>query len=94
MAGHDKIVHFGLYLVLGSALAWGRQWTGVSIRHWRLLGLGFVYAMLHEWYQYFIPRRTPSVSDLTADVFGLTIGYSLLVGVWIAVARKRSPPPV
>ena len=89
---HDKIVHLGLYVVLAAALVWGRQWSGGTVSHWKLLALGVLLAVADEGRQFFVAGRTPSVLDLFADLAGLALGYFLLLGLWALVARKRSVP--
>ena len=71
LAQTDKIVHFGLFLLLGllAARSWPHPhgcmlaWLGLC-----LLG-GFT-----EWLQQFVPGRDASVFDLVADVVGASLG--------------------
>jgi VanZ family protein len=73
----DKILHFTVYFILGTTLAWaGRRRTG-RVAHWGLLLGGAVYALSDEWHQSFVPGRDPSGWDLLADVVGLLLGYGL-----------------
>lgn len=74
---NDKVVHLGLYLVLGATLAWAQ-------RHERrgsfllFLFLGMVYGVLDEWHQSFVPGRVPSWGDWVADAAGVVLGFFLL----------------
>ena len=74
---NDKVAHFGLFAVLGTALAWGgRRSRGLST-HLVVLLLGAVFAATDEWHQAFVPLRDPSLWDLAADLAGLAVGYAL-----------------
>jgi VanZ family protein len=95
--GCDKVAHFIEYSILGTAL---RFWAGARasrsadgragggapwpIRH---LAAGIVFGGLDELHQRFIPGRTMSFWDFTADVCGVLCGYFL----WYRVARRRRP---
>jgi len=82
----DKVVHLGLYAVLGLALAWAGRESGWN-RPFLLLALGFGYGVLDEWHQSFVPGRDPSFGDLLADGVGVALGV-LLGG--LLLARTRS----
>ena len=75
----DKLVHLGLYAVLGalSALA-----MGAAARRGRVvvltLGLIALFAAVDEWHQRFIPGRSTDAIDWIADVAGATTGFLLL----------------
>ena len=75
----DKIAHVGAYAVLGAALAWGRWSGGSRLPHLAFRGLGILYGLSDEWHQSFVPGRTPSFADLTADAIGITLGYTALL---------------
>ena len=78
----DKLVHLGLYAVLGACLAWGhrrhpgrppsRAWVHVA-----LIVAGALYGATDEWHQSFVPGRDASVLDWLADLCGVTLGYSV-----------------
>lgn len=93
-ATNDKLVHFGLYAVLGSALGWA--WvanrlvppTPKKVPHAAVIGLGLVYGAVDEFHQFFVPRRMPSVGDWVADAVGVFVGYG--VAVLLLRAWKRS----
>jgi VanZ family protein len=73
---NDKVVHLGLYGILGVALAWGGEksaWGGTLV----LVALGIGYGFLDEWHQGFIPGRDPSAGDLVADAVGVVLGVIL-----------------
>jgi len=73
----DKIVHLGLYLVLGGTLAWAKGKTP-SAPVPLLLFLGMAYGALDEWHQAFVPGRDPSLGDFVADCAGVALGFILL----------------
>ena len=67
----DKIVHFGLFLMLGFLAA--RSWPSTAGRWRALLGL-LLLGCLTEWLQQFVPGRGTSAFDLAADVAGASLG--------------------
>lgn len=73
--GADKLVHGGLYLVLGWLLA-----RAIGARRSRRLPLALVvaivaiFAALDELHQQWIPGRSAELLDWGADVFGATLG--------------------
>jgi len=73
----DKIVHLGLYLVLGATLAWAKEKTPSAPAPVLLL-LGMAYGALDEWHQAFVPGRDPSLGDFAADCAGVALGFILL----------------
>ena len=74
---NDKVVHLGLYAVLGAALAWaGWRWWGAFRLPLILLGMG--YGALDEWHQAFVPGRDPSLGDFLADCAGVLLGFLFL----------------
>lgn len=79
-AHDDKVVHAGLYAVLGALLRLGSGRATVAVAGAGLVGL------LDEWLvQARVPGRHPDPLDLLADVAGAALG-ALAVG---AVARRR-----
>ena len=63
--GGDKLVHLGLYAVLGGLLAWGRRrhLRGASAGPWlhaALILAGALYGVSDEWHQSFVPGRDAS----------------------------------
>jgi VanZ family protein len=74
--GADKLVHVGMYGVLGALLA---RAVGVppSPRTLGRLLLGvLLFAAVDEWHQRFIPGRSADVLDLVADLAGATLGVA------------------
>jgi hypothetical protein len=76
-AGADKLVHLGLYLILGLLLAWGKTRTGFAGPAIRLLIMGAGYGALDEWHQSFVPGRDVSAGDWLADTAGVALGLLL-----------------
>ncbi len=75
--GGDKLVHGGLFLILGLSLAWGNQSTGSGVSGVVLLLIGVGYGALDEWHQSFVPGRDSSVGDWVADSAGVMLGLVL-----------------
>ncbi|MFH0882864.1 MAG: VanZ family protein [bacterium] len=79
--GWDKVAHMVLYGILGvlvfRSVGFRRGAFGLAII------LCVAYGLLDEFHQHFIPGRTPSFADLTADTVGAFAG--------VIVARKRVP---
>jgi VanZ family protein len=79
-AHDDKVVHAGLYAVLGALLRLGSGRGAVAVTGSGLVGV------LDEWLvQARVPGRHPDPFDLLADVAGAALG-ALAVG---ALARRR-----
>lgn len=76
-AGTDKLVHGGLYLILGLFLAWGKTRTGFAGPAILLLMMGAGYGALDEWHQSFVPGRDVSAGDWMADTAGVALGLLL-----------------
>jgi VanZ family protein len=74
---NDKVVHVGLYAVLGAALAFGRASSGTSMSHIGLIVVGALYGASDEWHQMYVPGRFADVFDWIADVVGVSMGYGL-----------------
>jgi len=81
----DKVVHAGLYAVLGACLGYGRRRASAPPPHWVLLGIGLLYGATDEWHQAFVPRRVPDLGDWLADAAGVFLGY----GIAIFLFRRR-----
>ena len=84
---NDKVVHLGLFSVLGGALAWGAWKSGRGVTPVLFLVLGFAYGALDEWHQSFVPGRDPSVGDFLADCAGVLLGFFFLRSILKARAR-------
>ncbi len=78
----DKVVHVGLYAVLGGTLAWGRERSAPSPGHGVLLSMGLLYALSDEYHQSFVPGRTADPADWLADAVGLLLGYAGALRFW------------
>ncbi len=90
--GTDKLVHGGLYLILGLSLAWGKERTGSGVPVVLLLLIGVGYGALDEWHQSFVPGRDVSVGDWVADSAGVMLGLLLFSGISSrSRGKKRSP---
>ena len=91
-AGADKLVHLGLYLILGLLLAWGKTRTGFGGPAILLLIMGAGYGALDEWHQSFVPGRDVSAGDWLADTAGVALGLLLFSGFSYRFrVDKRSP---
>jgi len=80
----DKLVHGGLYFVLGwlsgaALAAAGRRSAGVWLLG--LLGLA-AFGALDELHQLWIPGRVTSLGDWSADVAGATLGLFAGTFAW------------
>ena len=75
--GADKLVHGGLFLILGLFLAWGKVRTGSGVSGLLFLLMGVGYGALDEWHQSFVPGRDASVGDWVADSAGVILGLVL-----------------
>lgn len=89
LASHDKIVHGVLYAVLGVLLGWAWYAGGQKLPHLAVIGLGWVYGLVDEFHQMFVPNRIPSVGDWVADAVGVVIGYVTALLLLLAFARAR-----
>ena len=87
--GSDKVVHAGLYAVMGMSLGFGRIRDPVPPPHLVLILVGALYGATDEWHQVFVRGRSPDWSDWVADVVGVVCGYLLIMG---SMRRRTSPP--
>lgn len=71
----DKLAHFGLYAIMGGALAWGGHRSGGVVGSAWLIAVGLLYALSDEWHQAYVPGRFSSVADWLADAAGLLAGH-------------------
>lgn len=83
----DKVVHFGLYAILGLLsvrAAFGEGSRDAALVRLVAIAIG-IFAALDEVHQRFIPGRSMDVRDWMADVAGA------LVGMWIfdKVQKRR-----
>ena len=87
LASHDKIVHGVLYAVLGGLLGWAWFAGGRVLPHWLTIGMGWMYGVVDELHQMFVPNRIPSFLDWVADATGVVIGYVVALAILLAVTR-------
>lgn len=92
----DKIIHFGVYAVLGAltlrALAGGRLETA-DWRHVALAALlSTLYGASDEWHQAFVPGRTPDLKDVAADALGASAGAAFATAARRFLGPRRSTP--
>jgi len=94
--GSDKVVHLGMYGMLGllAARALGLQrWSRDG---WRLLVAAACiscFGALDEWHQQFIPGRGMELGDWIADSTGGFLGlvaFTFMAGVLLARRETRS----
>ena len=91
-AGADKLVHVGLFLILGFSLAWGKVRTGLGVPGVLLLLIGVGYGALDEWHQSFVPGRTVSMGDWVADSAGVMLGL-VLFSSFLSRSREKGGSP-
>jgi len=87
----DKVVHGGMYFVLGWLAGAALAATGRRSRGVWLLGLLSLVAFgaLDELHQLWIPGRVTSLGDWTADVTGATLGLVAGTLVWGSRGGRR-----
>ena len=85
--GADKLVHFGMYGVLGAlvARAVGPAAAGRALGP-VLVGMA-LFAAADEWHQRFVPGRSAELPDFAADVAGAAAGYAAAT----YLLRRRIP---
>jgi VanZ family protein len=89
----DKLGHFVGYALLSAllvrALAAGR-WAGVT---WRAAvvawGVSAAYGASDEWHQRFVPGRSTSWLDLSADALGAAAAAVVLAATATVIERRR-----
>jgi VanZ family protein len=85
----DKLVHMGVYAVLGFLLYRGIRrirtdaWTAAG---WLTFGISVVYGASDEFHQHFVPGRSMDIFDLIADSIGVALA------IWAAryLEQRRS----
>jgi VanZ family protein len=87
----DKLIHGGVYGMLGGLSWWGARRTFARARSLAQLvaiatTLTAVYGITDELHQSFTPHRSPDPFDVMADTAGGLIGALVCVAI---VARKR-----
>lgn len=85
----DKLAHFSVYFLLGlltwRALKPPRALGGMLIA----LGSIFIFGMLDEIHQLWIPHRDASPFDWLADAFGSSAGFFLSKHILSFVRKRR-----
>ena len=89
---NDKVIHVGLYGVLGITLARARVHSGVTWPHVAFVMLGALYGITDEWHQAFVPGRSVSLLDWIADVTGVLLGYTVFLIMISNRAAEDSHP--
>jgi VanZ family protein len=79
--GSDKVVHAGLYSVLGICLGFGRVRALEPPPHLVLIFVGALYGVTDEVHQIFVRGRSPDWTDWVADVVGVVLGYLLITSL-------------
>lgn len=69
----DKIVHFGLYGLLGWLLARGFNASASKFPTALPIVIGMIFAVSDELHQAFVPGRDADIFDLAADFLGILI---------------------
>lgn len=74
--GDDKVVHAGVYAVLGGLLRVATGRTGAAVT------LAAAYGASDEFHQSFVPGRDADVLDWLADVAGAVLGAAFAARAW------------
>jgi VanZ family protein len=88
----DKVVHMGIYGLLGILFcrAYRSRWpsaSGWTMANASLLSAGF-YGMTDEIHQYFVPSRSADPWDWLADMIGAMLGVAAYQA-WLWVQARR-----
>ena len=68
----DKLLHFGVYGVLGALLAWGwRRARRRPAASWLIAG-GILLGAVDEWQQRFVPGRSSDIMDWLVDALAVS----------------------
>lgn len=87
----DKIVHAGLFALLGFLMTFGAShanWLSPRKKAPFVLILGIVLGLLDECHQRFVPFRNPDVLDAAADAVGIILGW--MAHGFLSRARGKS----
>lgn len=84
--GDDKVVHAGLYAVLGALLRVAVGRTGPAI------ALAAAYGASDEAHQAFVPGRDADPFDWIADVVGAVLGATFAARAWRSSRGGDEPP--
>jgi VanZ family protein len=77
VSNSDKLLHFLEYIPL--AFLWYIFLSSYNVKsHYKLAFLfSFIYAILDELHQYYVPNRMSDVNDILFDLIGILIGLKL-----------------
>ncbi|WP_324669288.1 VanZ family protein [Geochorda subterranea] len=81
----DWLMHGLAYLVFGVTLE--VAWRGRPHAPLLALATAVLYAGVDEWHQSWVPGRSPSLADWTADVIGAAVG--VWGASWLQTGRRR-----
>jgi VanZ family protein len=97
--GSDKVVHLGVYGLLGALVARALLLRSGALLSGRALvasaGLALAYGLSDEIHQLFVPGRSFEVADLVADALGAALGALLMIRRFQrgrATLPSRPPP--
>lgn len=75
--GFDKVIHLGIYFLLGGLILWALRSTKLKYQSytlWISIALGSLYGASDEFHQSFVPGRSADVYDLLMDIIGVSMG--------------------
>ncbi|MFP4559267.1 MAG: VanZ family protein [Archaeoglobaceae archaeon] len=86
----DKFLHVAIYGIFGILLhASFRYRHPVAYSSLLAIVVGFLYGITDEFHQSFVPGRTASLWDLTADIIGLLLAQIVIFIVLIIKKRRN-----
>ena len=88
----DKVVHFGMYSLLGGLGGRAAARSRLGRRAPLVLAACAAFALFDEWYQQFTPGRSSDPFDALADLLGATTGFLLVLRYHPARHVSRHPP--
>lgn len=87
--GQDKVAHAVIYGGLAGVVYLGLcrsgRYRSPRLLFWVPVAFAFLYGILDEWHQSFVPPREPSAADILAD----TVGALLVMTLAYALRRRR-----
>ena len=75
----DKVVHFGMYSLLGGLGGRAAARSRLGRRAPLVLAACAAFALFDEWYQQFTPGRSSDPFDALADLLGAAAGFVLVL---------------
>lgn len=69
----DKLAHFVVFGIMGWVLTRGMILSKIKYPVLISILIGFVFAIIDEWHQSFVPGRDSDVLDVLADLIGLIV---------------------